>query len=239
MPILLGDEAIGVIAVQSTREEGRFGAADERLLATIGAGVGAAIQNARLYDETRRLYGEAREYLEQVDKVTDAAVALESGEFGSGSLSAVAERDDALGQLAKTFQTMAEEVAAREARLRRRSRSCASRSTKRASQAKVAEITGTDYFKDLRSSGGPAPRRRAPDPVRHPTPSRQHRRQGGLTAYGHDRLSPLVPRRDGQVEHDRERGGGAGQPGQARRRDRRRHPVARHPHALRPVTATT
>ena len=86
------------------------------MLATIGAGVGAAT-NSRLYGETRRLYGEAREYLEQVDKVTDAAVSLESVEFGKGSLSAWPRRPDALGQLAKTFQRMAEEVVAREARL--------------------------------------------------------------------------------------------------------------------------
>ena len=69
MPILVGEEAIGVIAVENTREEGRFSASDERLLATIAATVGAAIQNARLFGETRRLYTEANEYLQQVNKV--------------------------------------------------------------------------------------------------------------------------------------------------------------------------
>ncbi|MDQ3937615.1 MAG: GAF domain-containing protein [Chloroflexota bacterium] len=54
VPIVVGDEAIGVIAVQSTREEGRFEYDDARLLSTIAASVGAAIQNARLYRETRR-----------------------------------------------------------------------------------------------------------------------------------------------------------------------------------------
>ncbi len=151
VPILIGEEAIGVIAVQSTREEGRFGASDERLLATIGAGVGAAIQNSRLYGETRRLYGEAREYLEQVDKVTHAAVALETGEFSSGSLSAVAERADALGQLAKTFQRMAEEVVAREARLLAQVQELRIEIDEARQSQKVAEITGSDYFKDLRS----------------------------------------------------------------------------------------
>ncbi len=169
MPILLGDEAIGVIAVQSTSEEGRFGAADERLLATIAPSVGAAIQNARLYDETRRLFAEAREYLEQVAKVTDAAVALESGEFGRGSLSAVAKREDALGQLARTFQTMAEEVAAREARLRQQVQELRIEIDEARQQAKVAEITGTDYFQDLRSRAEDLRRAvRAPDPVTTP-----------------------------------------------------------------------
>ena len=61
VPILVGDEAIGAIAVQSTREEGRFDEADARLLATIAAGVGVAIQNAKLYEETRHLYAEAQD----------------------------------------------------------------------------------------------------------------------------------------------------------------------------------
>jgi GAF domain-containing protein len=150
VPILIGEEAIGVIAVQSTREEGRFGASDERLLATIGAGVGAAIQNSRLYGETRRLYGEAREYLDQVHKVTDAAVALETGEFNGDSLTAVAQRPDALGQLAKTFQRMASEVVAREARLLAQVQELRIEIDEAKQSQKVAEITGSDYFKDLR-----------------------------------------------------------------------------------------
>jgi GAF domain-containing protein/DNA-binding response OmpR family regulator len=54
VPIIAGDEAIGVISVQSTQQEGRFGEDDVRLLGTIAANVGVAIQNARLYDETHR-----------------------------------------------------------------------------------------------------------------------------------------------------------------------------------------
>jgi GAF domain-containing protein/CheY-like chemotaxis protein len=54
VPIMAGDRAIGVISIQSTTQEGRFGGSDERLLATIAANVGVAVQNARLYDETRQ-----------------------------------------------------------------------------------------------------------------------------------------------------------------------------------------
>ena len=54
VPIIAGDDAIGVLSVQSTHEEGRFGDADERLLATIAANVATAIENARLYEETVR-----------------------------------------------------------------------------------------------------------------------------------------------------------------------------------------
>jgi len=54
VPIMAGERAIGVISIQSTRREGRFDASDERLLGTIAANVGVAVQNARLYAETRR-----------------------------------------------------------------------------------------------------------------------------------------------------------------------------------------
>ncbi|MEO6578192.1 MAG: GAF domain-containing protein [Candidatus Limnocylindria bacterium] len=54
VPIFTGDRVIGVISVQSTSQEGRFTESDASLLATIAANVGVAVQNARLYDETRR-----------------------------------------------------------------------------------------------------------------------------------------------------------------------------------------
>ena len=59
VPILVRDRAIGVLSVQSTREAGRFGEADERLLTTVAANVGSAITNARLYQETVRRGDEA------------------------------------------------------------------------------------------------------------------------------------------------------------------------------------
>ena len=45
------------ISVQNTTQEGRFGEADSRLLSTIAANVGVAIQNARLYREAHRRGG--------------------------------------------------------------------------------------------------------------------------------------------------------------------------------------
>ncbi|HET8525553.1 MAG TPA: GAF domain-containing protein, partial [Actinomycetota bacterium] len=54
VPILAGSQAIGVISVQSIEQAGRFGEADSRLLSTIAANVGAAMANARLYQETQR-----------------------------------------------------------------------------------------------------------------------------------------------------------------------------------------
>ena len=54
VPILQGGAAMGVISVQSTTQEERFGDEDVRLLGTLAANVGAAISNARLYAETVR-----------------------------------------------------------------------------------------------------------------------------------------------------------------------------------------
>jgi PAS domain S-box-containing protein len=72
VPILVGERAIGAISVQSIEEEGRFGEADSRLLATIAANVGVAIQNARLFTEVERQRG----YLESLVSITPAAVAV-------------------------------------------------------------------------------------------------------------------------------------------------------------------
>jgi GAF domain-containing protein/DNA-binding response OmpR family regulator len=54
VPIFAGTAAIGVISVQNIEQAGRFDKADQRLLSTIAANVGVAIQNARLYAETGR-----------------------------------------------------------------------------------------------------------------------------------------------------------------------------------------
>ena len=77
VPIVVGEQAVGVISVQSTREEGRFGDSDAGLLSTIAANAGIAIRNAQLYEETRRRGDEmaalaevAREFSSAVDMAT-------------------------------------------------------------------------------------------------------------------------------------------------------------------------
>ena len=66
-------------------------------------------------------------------------------------LDAVAARDDALGQLARTFQRMAHEVRAREDRLREQVRELRIEIDAARQERQVAEITDTDYFRSLRS----------------------------------------------------------------------------------------
>jgi CheY-like chemotaxis protein len=98
----------------------------------------------------KRLRDLEREYLEQVGRVIDAAGAVEAGTFETGALDGVADREDALGQLARTFQRMAGEVRAREERLRAEVRELRIEIDEARQAQRVAEITDTDYFRSLR-----------------------------------------------------------------------------------------
>ena len=79
-----------------------------------------------------------------------AAAAVEANAFDPAELEAVSAREDALGQLARTFQRMALEVRAREERLRQEVHELRIEIDERRQSEKVAEITGSDYFKNLR-----------------------------------------------------------------------------------------
>src|SRR5258706_8984523 len=70
----------------------------------------------------KRLHDQEAEYRRQVALLTRAAANLEMGTFELAELAPVAERSDALGQLARVFQRMAHEVAAREQDLQQQNR---------------------------------------------------------------------------------------------------------------------
>jgi len=53
VPIMAGDKSIGVISVQSKEQANRFNENDLRLLTTIAANVGVAMQNAESYEKLR------------------------------------------------------------------------------------------------------------------------------------------------------------------------------------------
>jgi len=76
VPILMAEEAIGVLAVQRTREDRAFDEADQQLLSTVAAGVGVAIQNAELYSETRRLLAETNQQVVELGIVNQVGTAL-------------------------------------------------------------------------------------------------------------------------------------------------------------------
>jgi CheY-like chemotaxis protein len=76
------------------------------------ARVGACLEKKQLRDTEV-------EYLRQVERVIDAATAVEAGRYEPGSLAAVARRADELGRLARVFDAMVAGVRAREERLRK------------------------------------------------------------------------------------------------------------------------
>jgi two-component system, cell cycle response regulator len=97
----------------------------------------------------KRLRDLELEYMEQVGYVVQAAAAVEDGAFQPDSLDHVAERVDALGQLARVFQRMAQEVELREQALKRQVQQLRIEIDGARAARQVAAITGTDYFKDL------------------------------------------------------------------------------------------
>ncbi|WP_051340382.1 PP2C family protein-serine/threonine phosphatase [Azospirillum halopraeferens] len=73
-------------------------------LLVLGGGVGASVALAR-------------RQADPIDRITEAAAAVETGRFNPFSLNPVIERDDELGRLARVFRAMAREVEAREEHL--------------------------------------------------------------------------------------------------------------------------
>jgi two-component system, cell cycle response regulator len=113
----------------------------------------AAVLEARINASLaeKRLRDLELEYLEQVGRVTAAAAAVEEGRFDLDQLDEPARRSDALGQLARVFQRMAREVRAREERLQQQVTELRIEIDEARQAAKVAEVTETEYFKELRA----------------------------------------------------------------------------------------
>jgi len=89
-------------------------------------------------------------YLQQVNQLIAAAQAIEAGEYNSESLNEVTERGDELGQLARVFQRMAKQVYARENLLIAQVRELKIELDEARQKKDVQEITGSDFFRDLR-----------------------------------------------------------------------------------------
>ncbi len=79
-------------------------------------------------------------YLQQVARLTAAAVAVEASIYEPESVDEVAQRTDALGQLARVFQGMIREVYAREQRLQQQVRT-----THRGGQSSTSPPGSPDY----------------------------------------------------------------------------------------------
>ena len=86
VPMVVGDEVIGVLSVQSAEREWAFSDSDERLLGTIAANLAVALQNARLFAQTQAALSERtrseqarrrrNDELEALNRVTTAVTSL-------------------------------------------------------------------------------------------------------------------------------------------------------------------
>ncbi len=141
-PLQVRSETIGAILLESSEPGRGFKPSEISLVETVAGQIAGAIQNAQLFDEMV-------EYVEQVSRVTAAASAVESGEFRAESLDQVGRRSDALGQLARVFQGMAKEVAAREQRLLREVQQLKIEIDETRAARQVEEITESEYFRRL------------------------------------------------------------------------------------------
>ena len=61
VPIVAGDRVLGNITLENYERENAFGEAEVRLLTTVAASMGVALENARLFDETQRLFKESEQ----------------------------------------------------------------------------------------------------------------------------------------------------------------------------------
>ncbi|MDP2412658.1 GAF domain-containing protein [Daejeonella sp.] len=76
VPIPVGDDIVGVLSVQSTEQENRFNEDDQRLLSTIAASVGVALNNATLFEDVKQAKMEAEAASKAAEKANDAKSAF-------------------------------------------------------------------------------------------------------------------------------------------------------------------
>ncbi|HSG82475.1 MAG TPA: protein kinase [Gemmatimonadota bacterium] len=95
--------------------------------------------------EKKRLRDHEVEYLRQVDRVTEAASAVEAGNYAAGSLADVAARADQLGKLARVFDGMVAQVRAREERLHEQVRDLKSEILAARQAARPIEMPDLDF----------------------------------------------------------------------------------------------
>jgi len=100
--------------------------------------------------EKKHLRDQEIDYLKQVAHVTDAAAQIEAGKFDPAILAPVAQRSDSLGQLARVFRQMAQEVEARETRLKQEVLEIRIEIDQTKRQQQVSEITQHSSFQALK-----------------------------------------------------------------------------------------
>src|SRR4029077_9927433 len=76
VPILGSDRVLGSIVLENYEREDAFGEAEVRLLSTVAASMGVALENARLFDETQRLLKETEQRNAELAIINSVQAAL-------------------------------------------------------------------------------------------------------------------------------------------------------------------
>jgi HAMP domain-containing protein len=129
---------------------------------------GAAVVLAGLFLTLVVVVIMARQLTRPIETLTSAAVAVEDGTFRPEHLDASARSSDELGHLARVFQRMAREVIAREQALRHQVRQLTIRIDEKRRQKEVAEITETEFFKELQQKAQEMRQAASAEPRGHP-----------------------------------------------------------------------
>jgi HAMP domain-containing protein/uncharacterized membrane protein len=91
-----------------------------------------------------------RRFTDPVTRISEAAEAVERGDYDIQALDGVSARRDELGLLSRTFQEMARKVQEREKRLRSQVQELQIVIDRKRQAAEVAEIVETEYFQQLK-----------------------------------------------------------------------------------------
>ena len=75
-PILGSDRVLGIIVMEDYEREYAFGESEVRLLSTVAASMGVALENARLFDETQRLFKESEQRAAELAIINSVQQAL-------------------------------------------------------------------------------------------------------------------------------------------------------------------
>ena len=76
IPIISSDRVLGTIQVENFERDNAYGEAEMRLLTTIAASLGSALENARLFDETQRLLKETEQRNAELAIINSVQAAL-------------------------------------------------------------------------------------------------------------------------------------------------------------------
>jgi len=91
----------------------------------------------------------ARSIVKPIGALTKTATELEQGDYNLDELNQVSKSDDDIGNLVRVFTKMAEEVKAREQKLKQQLVELQIEIDQAKKERQVAEITETDYFQEL------------------------------------------------------------------------------------------